>query len=379
MFGPAQVHPCLTDVRRPRPPAHLRADVRERAQSRPGVYRMVGAGGELLYVGKSVRVRARLLSYFRAPPGEKAAEILAHTHHLEWEYVSSEFAALLREMRLIRAHRPPFNVQHKRDRAFCFIKVTREEAPRLLTVFEVGDGAAHFGPFQGPLRVRELVREVSDILELRDCARSTPVRFADQLDLFDVQRTPLCLRADVGRCLAPCAGRCTRGDYRDRVATALSFLEGNADRPLAILRTRMERASAALNFEYAATLRDRIARLQMARDELVALRGIMESLSFVYQPRAWPDAPQHVYLVRRGVVHEEWPAPRTDVERQRLVARATTLFRRRQSTAAVQPVQAAEILLLARWFRLRPQELENVWDDPRPGAREGLSRLRGIG
>jgi excinuclease ABC subunit C len=270
-------------------------------------------------------------------------------------------------------------VQHKRDRSFCFIRVTREEAPRLLTVFEVGPDATHFGPFHGPLRVRELVREISDVLELRDCARATPVRFADQLDLFAMERSPLCLRADVGRCLAPCAGRCTRGEYAHRVAAALSFLEGNADRPLAVLRARMERASAAMNYEYAAILRDRIARLQMARDELVALRGIMESLSFVYEPDAWAGAPQHVYLVHRGWVHEEWPSPRTAAERQRIVERAEALFRRRHATAAVQSVQAAEILLLARWFRLRPDELHNVWEEPRPQAREGLARLRGLG
>lgn len=375
---PAPTAPRL-EVRRPRPPAQLRADVRERVENRPGVYRMIGPGGDVLYVGKSVRVRARLMSYFRAKPGEKAAEIVSHTHHVECEYVGSEFAALLHEMRLIRAHRPPFNVQHKRDRAFCFIKLTREEAPRLLTVFEVGDdGAAYFGPFHGPLRVRELVREVADLLELRDCARATPVRFADQLDLFGMERTPMCLRAEVGRCLAPCAARCTRSEYEARAGEAHRFLDGRTDRPLAILDQRMLHAAERMQFEYAAALRDRLQRLAGARDELLALSGVIDALSFVYAPPSW-DGPARVYLVRRGMVQEELPAPRTAAERERIVERARALFRRRTHSGRVQPTQAAEILLLARWFRLRPAELENVWEDPRPGVRDELVTLRGLG
>jgi excinuclease ABC subunit C len=367
------------EIRRPRPPAQIRADVREGAENRPGVYRMVGPGGDVLYVGKSVRVRARVLSYFRAPAGEKAAEIIAHTHHVQWEYVPSEFAALLHEMRLIREHRPPFNVQHKRDRAFCFIKLTREPAPRLLTVFEVkDDGAAYFGPFHGPLRVRDVVREVADVLELRNCAGSTPVRFADQLDLFSWERSPLCLRADVNRCLAPCAGRCTRAEYQERVVSARNFLNGDADTPLAILRDRMDVAAHRMNFEYAAHLRDRIDRLETARQELLILRGIIESLSFVYQPNAWESA-AHVYLIRRGIVHEECPAPRNEEERERVIERARALFRPRRHTTAVRPTQAAEILLLARWFRLRPGELDNVWDSPSPDARSRLAALRALG
>ena len=340
---------------------------------------MMGPGGEVLYVGKSVKVRNRLLSYFRAGRGEKAAEIVSHTHHVEWEYVPNEFAALLREMRLIREHRPPFNVQHKRDRAFCFVKLTREEAPRLLTVYEVrDDGATYFGPFHGPARVRELVREVIDSLELRDCAAGTPIRFADQLDLFALPRTPLCLRAEVQRCMAPCAGHCTRTEYDARAAAARRFLEGDADLPITVLRARLEEAAARLNFEYAARLRDRLGRLEMARQELLALRGVIEALSFIYEPPAREGVPR-LYLVRRGVVHEEIEAPRSLEERERVVDRARSLFRARRWEAGLRPTQAAEILLLARWFRLRPDELHNVWDEPRTGTRDQLAVLRGLG
>lgn len=356
----------------PRPAGDLRADVRASCQNRPGVYRMLGPGDEVLYVGKSVRVRTRLMSYFRADRGAKAADIISNTHRIDWEYTPSDFAALLLEMRSIQHCRPPFNVEHKRDRVFCFVKLTREEAPRLLVVREVlDDGAVYFGPFRGPQRVREVVREIRDLLELRDCAARTKMRFADQLDLFGADPQPLCMRADVRKCIAPCAGRCTKAEYRAQVELARRFLDGDADIPLTILRRRMDAAADRLQFEYAAELRDRMHRLEDARAELVSLRGFIESLSFVY------EVPGHagedrVYIIRRGSIREERPAPADETGREELTERARRLLQRRETHARVAPTQAAEILLLARWFRLRPDELERTW---RVDGRAGPRRL----
>lgn len=344
----------------PAPAAELRAAVRASCENRPGVYRMIGPGDDVLYVGKSVRVRTRLLSYFRAERGEKAADIISHTHRIEWEYTPSEFAALLTEMRCIQKWRPPFNVEHKRDRVFCFVKLTREAAPRLLVVKEVQeDGATYFGPFRGPHRVREVVREVRDLLELRDCRPGTRMRFADQLDLFGADPQPQCMRADVGKCLGPCAARCTRREYTAQVELARRFLDGDADMPLTILRQRMATAADRLQFEYAAELRNRMSVLDDARAELVALRGFIESLSFVY------EVPGHagddrIYIIRRGSIREEVAAPADNAGRDAVMDRAGALLRRRETYARVGSTQAAEILLLARWFRLRPRELERT-------------------
>ena len=357
---------------RPRPACELRADVRSGCENRPGIYRMIGPGDEVLYVGKSVRVRTRLMSYFRADRGEKAADIIAHTHRIDWEYAPSEFAALILEMRSIQRWRPPFNVEHKRDRVFCFVKLTREEAPRLLVVREVlDDGAIYFGPFRGPQRVRDVVREIRDLLELRDCAGGTRMRFADQLDLFGADPQPLCMRADVRKCIAPCAGRCTKAEYGAQVELARRFLDGDADIPLTILRRRMDAAADRLQYEYAAELRDRMHRLEDARAELVSLRGFIESLSFVYEVPGHA-ADDRVYIIRRGSIREESRAPGDDAARAALTDRARRLLQRRETYARVAPTQAAEILLLARWFRLRPHELERTW---RVDGRAGPRRL----
>ncbi|MEO5510378.1 MAG: UvrB/UvrC motif-containing protein [Longimicrobiales bacterium] len=357
----------------PRPALDLRADVRATAENRPGVYRMIGPGDEVLYVGKSVRVRSRLLSYFRADESEKAAEIIRHTHRIDWEYVPSEFTAVLHEMRSIQQWRPPYNVEHKRDRAFCFVKITREAAPRVLAVSEVArDGAQYFGPFRGRQHVRETLREVVDLLELRDCAAGMVMRFADQLDLFSAEHTPLCMRADLRRCLAPCAGRCTKSEYLDHVDLAQRFLEGDADMPLTILRRRMQSAVDRMQFEYAAELRDRMFRLDEARHQLVALRGVIESLTFLYRPTSYGNG-ERVYIVRRGSIIAERPAPVNEQEEEALREEARTMLTKKlYATAAVQPTQVAEILLLARWFRLRPDELGRTWS---PGGMPKRKRL----
>jgi excinuclease ABC subunit C len=194
--------------------ARMRGVVREGAQDRPGVYRMLSADGEVVYVGKSKRVRSRLLSYFRcAYPEDKGARILREATTIDWEYTPSEFAALLTELRAIKRLRPRFNVAMKRDaRHYAFIKLSRGAAPKLLVVRGAGseDGGIYYGPFVGAQRIGDSVRELSDALGLRDCALDQKMYFADQEDLFGAPvRTPGCIRHEVRKCLGPCVAACT--------------------------------------------------------------------------------------------------------------------------------------------------------------------------
>ncbi len=346
----------------PRPSAEaLRARVRAGAENRPGVYRMYGPSGEVLYVGKSIKIRTRLLSYFRADRGEKAAEIVGHAHRIDWEHVPSEFAALLRELELIKRFRPPYNAQLKQDSLYCFLKVTREAAPRLLVVEQASpDRARYYGPFTGRARLREAVRELSDVLQLRDCGPATPIRFADQADLFGHAGSPLCYRGELKRCLAPCAGLCAQLEYARRAGLARRFLEGDAEEPLELLRRRMDAAAGRLQFEYAAELRDRAERLVAVQQELVALRGTIEHLSFAYHVPGYAGD-DRLYLVRRGSIRAELPFPRGHAEREFAAARVRDVFSAGEpSLSSVRPHEIAQILLVARWFRLRPRELERT-------------------
>ena len=360
--GNGRLHATPTKIlQAPVSTSALREYVRTHAENRPGVYQMLGADGDPLYVGKSIRVRTRLLSYFRAPPGEKASKLIRETGRIQWEYIPNEFSTLVREMKLIQRWQPRFNVQHKRKRMYAFVKLTREIAPRILPVTRaVPDGSLYFGPFPAVGKVGGTVRELAHVVGLRDCPGSTPMFFDDQLEVFGEGRSPLCMRAELGTCPAPCSGGVSGEDYRQRVAMAQRFLEGRTREPLAALESRMEGAVARLDFEYAAQIRDRIERLRTFQEHLAAFRGRIESLTFLYRVSGFAGD-SRLYLIRRGRLRGEFPYPTTEAERREIDEAVESVYRApEQGPASLEPPEAAEILLVARWFELHPKELKRT-------------------
>ena len=343
--------------------AEMRADVRARCEDRPGVYHMTSADGEIVYVGKSKRVRSRLLSYFRcAYPEEKGSRIVREAVKIDWEYTPSEFAALLAELRLIKKLRPRFNVAMKRDaRHFAFIKVTRHPAPRLMVVRGAGDESAdvYYGPFHGAQRVNDAVRELNDALGLRDCASDRKMHFSDQPELFELApRTPGCIRFEIRRCLGPCVGGCSVAEYDARIRMARAFLDGIDDSPLEGLRAEMLASSERMEFERAAALRDKLGRLEGLREQFIRFRFAVESLSFVYHvPGHGGD--DRAYVIRRGRVRAEHPAPRCSDDEAALARVAADVFGGMEHVGASVPThEIDELLLLSSWFRRFPAELE---------------------
>jgi excinuclease ABC subunit C len=357
----------------------LREQVRASAENRPGVYRLHDRDDRILYVGKSVRVRARLLSYFRAQEGEKAADLMKEARRAEWEYVPDEFGALVSEMRLIQRCRPRFNVQHKRQRPYAFLKLTlREQAPRLLPVRRVvQDGSLYFGPFARVAALGEVARELAAVLGLRSCSSSTPMSWSDQLSLFRADPTPGCIRAELGTCLAPCCGMTDARTYIESVRSARAFLEGRGEAPLPRLTRQMKEAAARLDFEYAARLRDRHERLARLRDHLSAFRGEVDALSFVYAVPGF-NGEDRLYLIRGGRVRDVCPQPTTREEVAAASERVRTVFRERDPGLVGLPAtEAAEILLVAAWFRGRPEEMARTLS-PRDWLRQkDLERRHG--
>ena len=342
--------------------AVMRAAVKADAKDRPGVYRMLAADGEIVYVGKSKKLRTRLLSYFRCEfPADKGARIVREADRIEWEYTPSEFAALLEELRLIKRYRPRLNVAMKRDaRHFAFIRLTRGAAPKLLVVRGAGsdDAQIYYGPFHGAQRVGEAVRELNDALGLRDCRLDQPMHFADQSELFHIfPRTPGCIRHEIGKCLGPCVGGCTAAQYEERVQLVRGFLDGADDGPLRTLREEMVAASERLEFERAASLRDKLQRLEGLREQFIRFRFAIETLSFVY-PVPGFDGDDRVYLIRRGRVRGVRSMPRSEHDRIRLLEMVEDVFQPTERESAQLPAhEIDELLLLSAWFRRFPAEL----------------------
>jgi excinuclease ABC subunit C len=344
--------------------AALRNEVVRYAHARPGVYRMLGEDGAVIYVGKSKRVRTRLLSYFRCERREKGARILAETARIEWSYTPSEFAALLEELALIKRYRPRFNVANKRDLAhYAFIRLTRGRAPKLVVARAgaTSDGL-YYGPFLGPALVAEAARELADALGLRDCADDVPLHFRDQPELISLGRAPGCIRHEILKCIGPCVGACSAAEYEERVALARAFLEGSSAGPIERLRRDMEQASRREEYERAALFRDKLRRLERLAEQLGRMRFALESLSFVY-PVPGHRGDDRLYLVRRGTVRAELPAPKTTPERFELQRKIDEVFAPGEPAGgAVRLHEIDQILLVSSWFKRFPEELARTYE-----------------
>ncbi len=340
----------------------LRERVRAIAENRPGVYRMVDTTGKILYVGKAKKLRTRLLSYFRASyPDDKAARILYAAHDIQWDYVPSEFAAYLNELRQIRRYRPHFNYALNRIRRAVFIKISRGPAPRVTSGSTIGpDDARCYGPFRSFGRTAEAVRTLSDLLGIRDCAADMPIVFSGQGDLFDKSRRAACMRHEFGFCAGPCAGFVAEWDYRRRVETAMAFLEGRTIQPLDRVVLAMQDAAGRAEFELAAKWREKFEQLEWLFAAISRARCAVDLLTFAYRdPGAFGD--DRVYLVRRGVVKASFPYPTTPIEHEAFRAVVREELDRPDPPPGPLPAESIdELLLIMAWFRAHPEALRRT-------------------
>jgi excinuclease ABC subunit C len=367
-FGPcalaaAAAPPPAHHAAGPRP-AELRRRVRRECPRRPGVYGMLDRHGELLYVGKAKGLRARLLTYFRPRSRDrKAGRIVEQTSALLWEYSPSEFAALHRELELIRRWRPRLNVQGQpRAHRYTYVCLGRRPAPyAFLTRTPPRDVEAAVGPVRAGERAGQAVRRLNDHFGLRDCPQPQEMLFADQGELFPVLRAAGCLRHEIGTCLGPCAAACTRQEYAARVRAARAFLDGNDVAPLQALGRAMNAAAQAQAYERAAALRDRLEPLRWLHEQLDQVRRLRADGSFVY-PVAGHDGGVIWYLVHHGRAVAAVAAPEDDAARRAAADRLEAVYRREEIRVRLESAEHLDgMLLVASWFRRHPGERARAW------------------
>jgi excinuclease ABC subunit C len=223
------------------------------APSRPGVYRMIDARGDVLYVGKAKNVRKRIQAYGR-PAGldTRIERMIAATRTLEFVVTRTETEALLLEANLIKRLRPRFNVVLRDDKSFPYILITSDHwAPQILKHRGARRRPGHYyGPFASVWAVNRTVNALQRAFLLRSCS-----------DPFFESRTRPCLLYQIKRCSAPCTKEIDFREYSALVSEANEFLSGRSKKVKDELATEMERASAELDFERAAIYRDRLAAL----------------------------------------------------------------------------------------------------------------------
>ncbi|HHO68988.1 MAG TPA: excinuclease ABC subunit C, partial [Gammaproteobacteria bacterium] len=207
--------------------------------SRPGVYRMFGAGDEVLYVGKARNLKRRVASYFRASGlAPKTAALMRQTARVEVTVTHTEAEALILEANLIKAHRPRYNVLLRDDKSYPWIYLSDGDYPRLALHRGARRGKGrYFGPYPNAGAVRDSLHLLQKVFRVRQCE-----------DSFFRNRSRPCLQYQIKRCTAPCVGLVSPAQYAEDVQHTVMFLEGKSSELTDRLVERMEQAAQALDY-----------------------------------------------------------------------------------------------------------------------------------
>ena len=237
----------------------------ESLPNKPGVYRMLDAQGEIIYVGKARNLKNRVGSYFQPSNVQpKVHALVAKTANMEVTITNSETEALLLEFNLIKKHRPRFNVVLRDDKSFPYLHLeSGHEFPRL--AFYRGsrkERGRYFGPYPSAGAVRETLQQLQKLFRIRNCE-----------DSYFANRSRPCLQYQIQRCTAPCVRLIDAEHYGRDVGAAVKVLEGRNDEVSEDLANRMEAASEQLHFEEAAQIRDQLAKLKVIQSQQIMSAG----------------------------------------------------------------------------------------------------------
>jgi excinuclease ABC subunit C len=274
-----------------RPPAGTIPDA-------PGSYQFKDRDGRVIYVGKARSLRQRLSNYFGSPStlAPRTAAMVAAAETVEWIQVRNDVEALMLEYSLIKAHQPRFNIRLRDDKSYPFLAVTLDdEWPRPMVMRgRKRKGVRYFGPYGHAYAIRETLDLLLRTFPLRTCSEN---KFGHHQRLGRP-----CLLFHIEKCSGPCVGEVTPEEYARHTQELLDFLDGDTDDVVRRLRGQMQEAAAALEFEQAARLRDRLTSVQKAieKQQMVAERS--EDLDVIGLAEDELEAAVQVFFVRKGRV-----------------------------------------------------------------------------
>jgi excinuclease ABC subunit C len=258
----------------------------------PGVYLFRDHRAQVIYVGKALRLRDRLRSYFTPGYGETArvAELVRKVYDFEFVTTANEVEALVLECNLIKSYRPRFNIRLKDDKNYLYLKLPiTEEYPRVHYSRRVQkDGAQYFGPYTSAQSLRGTVKSIRQLLPFRTCSD----------EIF--KQGKVCLDFHIKRCPGPCERRISTEDYKARIHEVALFMEGRSDVLVHELQDRMESSAGRLDFENAARYRDQLQSIEKIADRQKVLTRGRDDEDLIAYARSGEQVFVEVAYVRQG-------------------------------------------------------------------------------
>jgi excinuclease ABC subunit C len=262
---------------------------------KPGVYIMKDESGAIIYVGKAVVLKNRVRQYFQtsANHSPKVTAMVAKISEFEYIVTDTELEALILECNLIKKHKPRFNILLKDDKNYPYIKITMyEDYPRMFMTRRVDkDGARYFGPYSNVFSVRETMNLIKKVFPIKSCKRELP---------RDIGKGRPCLNFHINQCLGPCTGNVDKAEYGILMRDICSFLDGRQEATIQKLEKNMAIASETLDFEKAASLRDKLSSLRHITEEQKVLSVAGSDQDIIGFAASKTDTCVQVFFIRGG-------------------------------------------------------------------------------
>jgi excinuclease ABC subunit C len=328
---------------------HIRTQI-DTLPRRPGVYLTRDVGGAVVYVGKAVDLRSRVRSYFQPSAWEssKVRAVVSDVADLEFIVTDSELEALILEANLIKQHRPRYNVRLKDDKRYPYIKITwADPFPKVLVTRRMEqDGSRYFGPFTSASAVHQTLDLLRKSFPYLTCSR----------EITGHDERP-CLYYDIKLCTGPCIGAVTQEEYRAMVRGLARFLEGRSEEVIADLEARMATAADALDFEYAASLRDQLRAVQHIVERQKIVSSVDTDQDVIAFAREEGDACVQVFFIRGGkLLGREYfvlEGAQDEDERDVMAAFLKQFYEEAAyvPSEVLLPEQLEEALIIEQWLR----------------------------
>ena len=235
-------------------------DKTSKLTQKPGCYIMKDKSDKIIYIGKAKNLKNRVTSYFRKGQDHlpKVWKMVSHVYDYDFIVTDSEFEALVLECSLIKQYTPKYNILLKDDKGYSYIKVTKEDYPRITAVLQKGnDNAEYIGPYTSSFAVKQAVIEANKVFMLPTCSRVFP---------RDFKKARPCLNHHIKQCSGVCQGNISKEEYQATIKQAIEYIMNGSSQSIERLKQEMEAAAEELNFELAAKLRDRIAAIEKAAE-----------------------------------------------------------------------------------------------------------------